>query len=92
MFFSSHLLEEMEHMDCIAMLHHGKIVLCGALDDIKAQHRRITLRFLSLSSINHPVSTGALAVTGAGREWTVIGDCSGTASRAPASSRKSRPR
>ena len=77
-FFSSHLLEEIERVsDCIAMLHHGKIVLCGALDDIKAQHRRITLRFESQQH-QPPVVPGALAVTGAGREWTVIGDCSGT--------------
>jgi ABC-2 type transport system ATP-binding protein len=31
--------------DHIAMLHQGKLVLCGPLDEIKAQHRRITLRF-----------------------------------------------
>src|SRR4029077_4894722 len=45
-FFSSHLLEEIERVsDHIAMLHQGKLVLCGPLDEIKAQHRRITLRF-----------------------------------------------
>src|SRR6185436_11420392 len=45
-FFSSHLLEEIERVsDYVAMLHQGKLVLCGPLDEIKAQHRRITLRF-----------------------------------------------
>src|SRR4029079_3832206 len=44
--FSSHLLEEIERVsDHIAMLHEGRIVLCGQLDQIKAQHRRITIRF-----------------------------------------------
>src|SRR6185503_5823049 len=38
-FFSSHLLEEIERVsDHVAMLHHGKIVLCGTLDEIKLQH------------------------------------------------------
>src|SRR5271154_398341 len=40
-FFSSHLLEEIERVsDQIAMLHHGRIVFCGSLDEIKARHRR----------------------------------------------------
>ena len=39
-FFSSHLLEEIERVsDQIAILHQGKIVLCGTLDEIKQQHR-----------------------------------------------------
>jgi ABC-2 type transport system ATP-binding protein len=43
-FFSSHLLEEIERVsDHVAMLHQGKLVLYGPLDAIKAQHRRITL-------------------------------------------------
>jgi ABC-2 type transport system ATP-binding protein len=71
-FFSSHLLEEIERVsDYIAMLHQGKVVLCGPLDAIKAQHRRITLRFESLQSAP-PMIPGALSVSGGGREWTVI--------------------
>src|SRR5690348_2046748 len=34
--FSSHLLEEIERVsDHVAMLHQGKIVMCGPLDEIK---------------------------------------------------------
>jgi ABC-2 type transport system ATP-binding protein len=71
-FFSSHLLEEIERVsDHIAMLHQGKLVLCGPIDEVKAAHRRVTLRFESLQS-PPPVIPGALTVAGAGREWTVI--------------------
>src|SRR5207247_7099276 len=67
-FFSSHLLEEIERVsDHIAMLHQGKLVLCGPLDEIKAQHRRITLHFDTPQSKPSHIP-GALSVTGAGRE------------------------
>jgi len=71
-FFSSHLLEEIERVsDHVAMLHQGKLVLCGPLDQIKAQHRRVTLRFESPQA-TPPVVPGALRVTGTGREWTIV--------------------
>ena len=73
-FFSSHLLEEIERVsDHIAMLHQGQLVLCGALEDIKAQYRRITLRF-DIQLDQAPVFPGALSVTGTGREWSIICD------------------
>ena len=53
------------------MLHQGKLVLCGPLDEIKAQHRRITLRFDTQQPKPSQIP-GALTVTGTGREWTVI--------------------
>ena len=72
--FSSHLLEEIERVsDHIAMVHQGKLILCGLLDEIKVQHRRITLRFDTAQS-KPPLVPGALSVTGTGREWTVIGN------------------
>ena len=81
-FFSSHLLEEIERVsDHVAMLHHGKLVLCGPLDAIKTQHRRITLRF-ETPQTKPPVIPGALSVNGAGREWTVI--CSRKRNEVPA--------
>ena len=44
--FSSHLLDEVERVsDQVAMIDRGRIVLCGPLDEIKAAHRRLTLRF-----------------------------------------------
>jgi ABC-2 type transport system ATP-binding protein len=71
-FFSSHLLEEIERVaDHIAMLHQGTLVLCGPLDEIKAQHRRVTLRF-EAQQHKPPVVPGALTVSGTGREWTII--------------------
>jgi len=71
-FFSSHLLEEIERVsDHVAMLHQGRLVLYGPLDRIKAQHRRITLRF-ETPQPKEPLIPGALSVNGAGREWTVI--------------------
>jgi ABC-2 type transport system ATP-binding protein len=73
-FFSSHLLEEIERVsDHVAMLHQGKLVLCGPLEDIKAQHRRVTLRF-EVPQSRPPIIPGALGVRGTGREWTMICD------------------
>jgi ABC-2 type transport system ATP-binding protein len=81
-FFSSHLLEEIERVsDQIAMVHQGKIVLCGPLDEVKAQHHRITLHFANAQP-TPPVIAGALSVSGSGREWTVI--CNGTRNELPA--------
>jgi ABC-type multidrug transport system ATPase subunit len=80
-FFSSHLLEEIERVsDHVAMLHQGKLVLCGPLDEIKRQHRCVTLRF----GANLPVAPrvpGAISVTGSGKEWGVI--CNGGRSDLP---------
>ena len=71
-FFSSHLLEEIERVsDQIAMLHQGKVVLCGPLDEIKRQHRRFTLHFQN-TQMRPPLVNGALSVSGAGKEWTVL--------------------
>jgi ABC-2 type transport system ATP-binding protein len=81
-FFSSHLLEEIERVsDHIAMLHLGKIVLCGPLDEIKSQHRRFTLRFDTAQG-RPPVVPGALNVSGAGKEWVVM--CNGARNELPA--------
>jgi ABC-2 type transport system ATP-binding protein len=79
-FFSSHLLEEIERVsDHVAMLHQGKLVLCGRLDEIKATHRRLTLRFEEPQS-RPPGFPGVLSVHGVGREWTVISNQEPTAS------------
>jgi ABC-2 type transport system ATP-binding protein len=73
--FSSHLLEEVERVsDHLAMMHDGKLVLCGPLDEIKHSHRRLVLRFEAALAIA-PVLPGTLAITGAGHEWSVI--CNG---------------
>jgi ABC-2 type transport system ATP-binding protein len=81
-FFSSHLLEEIERVsDYIAMLHQGKTVLCGPLDDIKAQHRRFTLHF-EVAQEKPPDIASALEVRGSGQEWTVL--CNGLRNELPA--------
>jgi ABC-2 type transport system ATP-binding protein len=80
-FFSSHLLEEIERVsDHVAMVHQGKLVLCGPLDEIKGQHRRFTLRFDSAQP-KPPAIAGALSITGSGREWSVI--CNGARAELP---------
>src|SRR5580698_8929656 len=69
-FFSSHLLEEIERVsDHIAMVHRGKMVLFGSLDEIKLKHRRFTLHFGNAQE-KPPVMAGAVAISGNGREWT----------------------
>src|SRR5688572_12717029 len=74
-FFSSHLLDEVERVsDQLAMLVEGRVVLAGALEDIKARHHQLTLRFDTVQS-RPPSLAGALSVAGAGQEWTVI--CNG---------------
>jgi ABC-2 type transport system ATP-binding protein len=73
--FSSHLLEEVERVsDHLAMMHDGKLVLCGPLENIKHSHHRLVLRF-DAALAKPPALPGALAITGAGHEWTVI--CNG---------------
>jgi ABC-2 type transport system ATP-binding protein len=72
--FSSHLLDEVERVsDQLAMLHHGELRFCAPLEDIKARHRRISLRFQDPQAAA-PAVSGAIRVEGAGREWTVICD------------------
>ena len=76
--FSSHLLDEVERVsDRLAMLHHGTLRLCAPLEDIKARHRRISLRF-DAPQAQPPKVAGAIRVDGAGREWTVISDAART--------------
>ena len=74
-FFSSHLLDEVERVsDCIAMINHGKIVLCAPLDEIKADHHRLMVRFKEPRE-RPPALPGMLACEGSGREWTAV--CNG---------------
>ncbi len=75
--FSSHLLDEVERVaDRLAMIRDGRVVLSGALDDIKTNHHRIVLAF-DESQRTQPQLTGAITSTSseAGKEWTVI--CNG---------------
>jgi ABC-2 type transport system ATP-binding protein len=74
-FFSSHLLEEVERVaDDLAMMFNGRVVLAGALDEVKENHHRLVLRFDSPQP-TAPHVPGVLRITGSGREWTAI--CNG---------------
>jgi len=74
-FFSSHLLEEVERVaDDMAMMFKGQVVLAGAVDDVKENHRRLVFRFDSPQS-SAPKVAGVLSITGGGQEWTAI--CNG---------------
>jgi ABC-2 type transport system ATP-binding protein len=74
-FFSSHLLEEIERVsDDIALMAGGQVVLAGPLDELKSQHHRITFRF-EHPAPQPPRLTGALSIDGSGHEWTAV--CNG---------------
>jgi ABC-2 type transport system ATP-binding protein len=74
-FFSSHLLEEVERVaDDLAMMFNGRLVLGGALDDVKESHHRLVLRF-DAPQPSKPKVPGVLSLTGGGHEWTAI--CNG---------------
>jgi ABC-2 type transport system ATP-binding protein len=76
-FFSSHLLEEIDRVsDHVAMIHQGKVAFCGALDEIKALHRRVTLSFATPLE-TPPKFSGALSITGKKREWAVTCNVAG---------------
>jgi ABC-2 type transport system ATP-binding protein len=73
--FSSHLLDEVERVsDRVAMLHRGRVVFCGDLDELKETHRRLTLSFAAPRP-EPPALAGALAWEGSGREWSAL--CAG---------------
>jgi ABC-2 type transport system ATP-binding protein len=70
--FSSHLLHEVERVsDYVTMINQGKIVVSAPLDDIKATHRCLTLRFPEARSEPPPLP-GALAWEGSGHEWVAV--------------------
>jgi ABC-2 type transport system ATP-binding protein len=70
--FSSHLLEEVERMsDQVIMMQSGRIVLDGAVDQIRGRHRRTSVRFQAnverLGAI-----PGVLSCEGSGRSWVLM--------------------
>ena len=70
--FSSHLLDEVERVgDEVAMIDRGRIVLDGTIDDVKARHRRVTIR-LDEPGDSPPRLGAAVAVEGSGRDWSAL--------------------
>lgn len=71
-FFSSHFLDEIERVsDHIAFLHQGRLVLCGPIDEIREQHRSLTLRFEEAPASSSG-NQGIYSMKGSGRERTLI--------------------
>jgi len=72
--FSSHLLDEVERMsDYVMMIHEGRVVLEGVLDDIKRQHHFLNIQF-DEAQPDPPQLAGALSIEGQGRAWTAVCD------------------
>jgi ABC-2 type transport system ATP-binding protein len=70
--FSSHLLHEVERVaDRIALIDRGQVVFSGALELIKQNHHRFTLR-VPEPRCEPPRFAGALAWEGHGAEWAAI--------------------
>ena len=70
--FSSHLLDEVERVaDHVAMIHNGSVTLDGAMDDIKAAHRRYIVRRPE-GRTERPKLPGVLRAVGEGREWELL--------------------
>ncbi|MBL9137370.1 MAG: ABC transporter ATP-binding protein [Verrucomicrobiales bacterium] len=70
--FSSHLLDEIERVcDYVAMIRAGRVLLAGRLDDIKAAHHRLHLRF-GATPHRPPRIERALSLCGGGREWSGV--------------------
>ncbi len=70
--FSSHLLDEVERVaDHVAIIHQGKILLTGTMDEMKQTHCRLTLRFKQTVA-QPPSLVGALTCEGSGTEWTYV--------------------
>ncbi|MEM1206653.1 MAG: ABC transporter ATP-binding protein [Acidobacteriota bacterium] len=71
-FFSSHLLEEVERIaERVAMLQAGRIVLDAPLDEILGDHHRLSLRFEE-PQWRAPELPGALHCEGSGQNWTLL--------------------
>ncbi len=70
--FSSHLLDEVERMsDHVTLMHHGRVTLNGALDDVRRSYQRSRVRFVDPFD-QPPVLATALAMEGGGRTWSVV--------------------
>jgi len=83
--FSSHLLDEVERMsDHVTMIHGGRVVLDGSLEDVRASYLRSHVRF-SASLDHRPSIEHALAVEGQGRSWVATHNGGSDAFRASVS-------
>lgn len=73
--FSSHLLDEVQRVsDKFAILHNGRLLLSGDMDEVLQSHERITVRFGEPQS-SLPFIGGSSHLDGEGRDWSVL--CNG---------------
>jgi ABC-2 type transport system ATP-binding protein len=73
--FSSHLLDEVERVaDQVTIIHRGRLILTSTMDEIKENHRRVTLRFQEPTD-RPPLLVGEISHEGHGAEWTYV--CNG---------------
>jgi ABC-2 type transport system ATP-binding protein len=72
-FFSSHQIAEVDQIaDRIAIIHHGRTVIEGALDDLRENFRRIELVFDGQAPQTNFLSPGIRSVRRDGRMLTVL--------------------
>src|SRR5947199_37108 len=82
--FSSHLLDEVERVsDHVALIDRGRVVVQGPLDEVRAAHRLLTLRFEGPRP-QPPEAAGMFGWEGGGREWSAVSDLPSGAARAAA--------
>jgi ABC-2 type transport system ATP-binding protein len=79
-FFSSHQLAEVEQIaDHVAIIDRGQTVVSGALDDLRAQYRRIQLVFEDAAPDIRVRAAGTHRVRRQGRVLTVLSSSTGNA-------------
>jgi ABC-2 type transport system ATP-binding protein len=79
-FFSSHQLTEVEQIaDHVAIIDHGRAVVAGSLDDLRAQYRRIQLVFDGDAPEFRIHAPGTHRLQRRGRTITILSANGGTA-------------
>jgi len=70
--FSSHLLDEVERVsDHVALIDGGRVVTQGPLDELRATHRLLTVRFDGPRP-RPPEVAGMFGWEGGGQEWSAV--------------------
>jgi ABC-2 type transport system ATP-binding protein len=73
MFFSSHQLSEVELIaDHIGIIDHGKMIVAGSLDDMKAQYQRVTVVFANSAQAPSRWVDGVESVRQDGRMVSIL--------------------
>jgi ABC-2 type transport system ATP-binding protein len=77
--FSSHLLDEVERVaDHVCMIHAGRVLLDGPLEELRSRYLRRVVHFEEAVTRTQLPDT-AVHAEGEGREWTLMLECeSGT--------------